>query len=113
MKIYLTRHGETDWNQKGLMQGWQNSDLSEKGIENTKKLSESLKHISFDTIYCSPLGRAIETVKLLKGDRDTSIVVKEALKEMGFGIWEGKEHRHVKENYTEQHKNFWELPHIY
>ena len=57
MKIYITRHGETKWNIQGRMQGWKNSDLTEKGIENAKKLGKSLKEINFDCIYSSPSGR--------------------------------------------------------
>ena len=44
MKIYITRHGETEWNKAGRMQGWKNSNLSEKGIENAKKLGKSLNN---------------------------------------------------------------------
>ena len=113
MRIYITRHGETQWNKKGLMQGWKNSDLTEKGIENAKRLGESLKDINFDVIYTSPLGRANETAKCINGNKDTKIVLVESLKEMGFGIWEGMENSKLKELYSEQYNNFWERPHLY
>lgn len=45
MKIYITRHGETEWNKAGRMQVWKNSNLSEKGIENAKKLGESFEEL--------------------------------------------------------------------
>jgi probable phosphoglycerate mutase len=113
LKIYITRHGETEWNKEGRMQGWKDSDLTEKGIDNAKKLGESLKYIDFDYIYCSPLGRAIDTAKYIRGNKGTEIVIKDSLKEMGFGIWEGMEHEKVKELYTEQQFNFWNKPHLY
>ncbi|MCB2288931.1 histidine phosphatase family protein [Clostridium sp. CS001] len=113
MKIYITRHGETEWNKAGRMQGWKNSDLSEKGIENAKKLGESLNHVDFDCIYCSPLGRTIETAKCIRGNKNTEIITKEALKEMGFGLWEGMEHTKVKELYAAQHFNLWNKPNLY
>ena len=113
MRIYITRHGETQWNKKGLMQGWKNSDLTEKGIENAQRLGESLKDINFDVIYTSPLGRANETAKCINGNKDTKIVLVESLKEMGFGIWEGMENSKLKELYSEQYNNFWERPHLY
>lgn len=113
MKIYITRHGETDWNKKGLMQGWMNSDLTEKGIENARMLGESLKDINFDVIYSSPLGRALDTAKYINGESNTKIVLIESLKEMGFGIWEGMEHSKIKELYFEQYTNFWERPPLY
>lgn len=113
MKIYITRHGETEWNRAGKMQGWKNSNLTEKGIENAKKLGESLKQINFDCIYCSPLGRAVETAKCIRGDKETQIVLKESLKEMGFGLWEGMEHIKVEELYPNQKFNFWNKPNLY
>ena len=113
MKIYITRHGETQWNKKGLMQGWKNSDLTEKGIENAKRLGERLKDINFDVIYCSPLARAIDTAKYINGESNTRIVMVESLKEMGFGSWEGMEHNKIKELHYEQYTSFYERPHLY
>lgn len=113
MKIYITRHGETIWNKENRRQGWLNSDLSVKGIEETKRLGESLKHIPFERIYCSPLGRAIETAKLIKGDRSIPMVVCENLKEMNFGVWEGMANDEIDEHYREQNFNLWNRPHLY
>ena len=113
MKIYITRHGETEWNKEGKMQGWKDSNLTEKGIDNAKKLGESLNNIEFDHIYCSPLGRAIDTAKYVRGNKDTKIIIIESLKEMGFGIWEGMENEKVKELCTKQQFNFWNKPSLY
>ena len=95
------------------MQGWKNSNLSEKGNENAKKLSQHLASIKFDAIYSSPLGRAMETATHIKGDRDIEIIQLDDLKEMGFGIWEGMPHLEVQETYTEEQHNFWNQPHLY
>lgn len=113
MKLYITRHGETEWNKAGKMQGWKDSNLSEKGIENAKRLGAKLREIEFDCIYCSPLGRALDTAKHIKGDKGTNIVICEDLKEMGFGTWEGMEHAKIEEFYPEQQYSFWNEPHLY
>lgn len=113
MKIFITRHGQTEWNEIGKLQGWKDSKLTEKGIEDAKKLGESLSHIEFNKIYCSPLGRAIDTANSIKGDRYTEIIITESLKEMGFGSWEGIEHSIVKELYPDHHFNLWNNPHFY
>ncbi|MBK5243327.1 histidine phosphatase family protein [Clostridium sp.] len=113
MKIYITRHGETEWNKQGRMQGWKNSNLTEKGVDNAIKLGKSLKHIDFDYIYCSPLGRAIDTANYIRGDKNTEIIIIESLKEMGFGVYEGMENEKVKELYRLQQYNFWNKPHLY
>ncbi len=113
MKIYLTRHGETEWNKAGRMQGWQNSNLTERGIENAEKLGASLNNVNFHRIYCSPLGRAIETANCIRGDRDIEIMTHDLLKEMGFGLWEGMEFSKIEELYPTQKYNFWNKPHLY
>jgi probable phosphoglycerate mutase len=113
VKIYITRHGETEWNREGKMQGWKNSNLTQKGIENAKSLGGSLKNIDFDFIYCSPLGRAVDTAKCIRGSKETKIITNESLKEMGFGSWEGMEHSKIEELYPEQQSNFWNSPHLY
>jgi probable phosphoglycerate mutase len=113
LKLYITRHGETEWNREGRMQGWQNSNLTEKGVENAKRLGDRLRNIEFDCIYCSPLGRAVDTAMHIKGNKNTEIIFKEALKEMGFGCWEGVEHEEVMSRHPEQRHNFWHKPHLY
>lgn len=113
MRIYITRHGETQWNMEGRMQGWMNSDLTEKGIENAKRLGESLKDVNFGCIYSSPLGRAFDTAKHIRENKKTEIVLEDNLKEMGFGLWEGMEHSKIEELYSEERFNFWNKPHLY
>lgn len=113
MLIYLVRHGQTKWNQENRMQGWQNSDLAEQGIEDARKLGKKLKNITFDYIYSSPLGRAVETAELLRGAKETEIKILPELREMYFGIWEGMEFSKVKELYPEESLHFWQEPHLY
>jgi len=113
LRIYITRHGETQWNRECKMQGWKDSDLTQKGIDNAIKLGESLKDIDFNHIYCSPLGRAVDTARYIRGDRNTKITKIESLKEMGFGVWEGMKNEKIKEMYKEQQDNFWNNPQLY
>ncbi len=113
MRLYIVRHGETQWNKEGRMQGWKNSNLSEKGIENAKKLGLRLKDVSFEHVYCSPLGRAIETVNCILGEKNTEIILNDNLREMSFGIWEGMKHDEVEELYPEEKYNIWNKPELY
>lgn len=113
MKIYITRHGETEWNTLKKMQGWQNSNLTERGIENAIKLGDRLKDVDFSQIYSSPLGRALDTANYVKGGRVIEIETHEGLREMGFGLWEGIGNDQVIELYKEQHYNYWNKPHLY
>lgn len=113
MKIYITRHGETEWNRMGRMQGWENSGLTEKGIRNAERLGESLKNEDIGCIYCSPLGRAVETAGYIRGESNIEIILDESLKEMCFGVWEGMMHSDIKEIFPDQYNNFWQRPHLY
>lgn len=113
LKLYITRHGQTKWNTERRMQGWNNSDLTELGIENAKKLGESLKSINFGVIYTSPLGRTMDTAKYIRGDKNTPIIEKVDFREMGFGTWEGMTHTELEQLYPTEYDNFWNTPHLF
>lgn len=89
MIIYLIRHGETDWNKEYRYQGQVDIPLNEYGIELAKKTSEALKDIPFEAAFSSPLGRAVETAKLMLRDRKIPFQTDERLLEMNFGVCEG------------------------
>ena len=74
MILYIIRHGETEWNKMGKMQGKTDISLSEDGRKLAQKTADGLKNIKFDYIFSSPLERAYETACIIKGDRDIEIV---------------------------------------
>ena len=82
MKIYLVRHGETEWNKEYRLQGQADTRLNDYGRELAVITAEALKEIPFDVIYHSPLSRAEETAVILKRDRKIDIIADERLKEM-------------------------------
>ena len=53
MKIYLVRHGQTDWNYQKKIQGQQDVDINEQGIRQAEKLAEILKNVPFEYAVCS------------------------------------------------------------
>ena len=88
--IYLTRHGQTLWNIEKRLQGRGNSPLTEEGIERAKELRDRIKNIHIDTIYSSPIERALNTANIIKGDKDLEVVTDDGLMEMCFGDYEGR-----------------------
>nr|WP_207720107.1 histidine phosphatase family protein [Clostridium algidicarnis] len=110
VNIYIARHGETKWNIEGRMQGFKDSDLTQKGVSDAKSLGESLKDIDFDCIYSSPLGRALDTAKYIRQDDNIKIILDDSLKELNLGLWEGMTHEEIKEKYPLQYNNFREHP---
>ena len=89
MKLYIMRHGTTDWNEARRIQGNSNTSLNEAGRKIARESSEGMKDIPFDHIYSSPLDRAYETAVIVRRDRDIPIVKDDRLKEVCFGIDEG------------------------
>lgn len=89
MRLYLMRHGETDWNKANLWQGRTDIPLNEKGRKVARLTREGLKDVRFDAAFCSPLVRAKETAEIILEGRDIELVPDERVIEMGFGDWEG------------------------
>lgn len=90
MKLYLVRHGETDWNKERRIQGQADIPLNEFGRSLAKKTAAGLKEVPFAVCFSSPLDRALETAKLILSGRDVPVIADERIEEMAFGEWEGK-----------------------
>lgn len=97
MKIYLVRHGETDWNQAGLLQGQTDIALNAQGLEQAREAAERLKEVPFEIAFCSPLIRAKRTAETIIGDRKITLTTDERLRELNFGPWEGVDIRMIKD----------------
>lgn len=92
MKIYVIRHGETDANKIGILQGSSNWPLNEDGIKLAKITGEKMKGIKFDACFSSPLDRAKQTAELVLKHSENNIDIQydDRLKEINMGIYEGK-----------------------
>jgi broad specificity phosphatase PhoE len=89
--IYIIRHGETDLNKLGIVQGrGMDSELNEKGREQAEAFYRAYKHIPFDKIYTSTLRRTHQTVRKFI-DSNIPWTQYPGLDELGWGIHEGKE----------------------
>lgn len=97
MKIYLVRHGETDWNQAGLLQGQTDIDLNAQGYAQAVEAAERLREVPFETAFCSPLLRARHTAETIVGDRKIPLTTDERLRELNFGLWEGVDIRTIRD----------------
>lgn len=113
MRLYLTRHGQTVWNTERRMQGWKDSELSERGISNAKALRERLKDINFHEIYASPVGRTMTTAHIVSGLEADKIIKDENLREIYLGSWEGKLVDEIEVEYPKEYSNFKCSPHLY
>ncbi|REK71191.1 histidine phosphatase family protein [Paenibacillus paeoniae] len=112
-KLYLTRHGQTEWNVEQKLQGHQDSPLTEQGINHAAWLSESLRHVNLDIIYASSSPRTLKTADILRYDRAIDIVPEDDLREISMGSWEGQRNSDIESHSPDKHYDFWNNPHLY
>ena len=90
MKIYVMRHGQTDWNLAGKAQGRTDIELNDTGIEQAKQTKKQIDNYKIDLIICSPLKRARKTAEIINEAINCQIISDERIIERGFGNVEGK-----------------------
>lgn len=89
MILYLMRHGQTDWNAKGCVQGWNDTALNQKGIAQARLAGEKLAKEDIETIYSSDLKRAKKSAEIVSASLDLPLHCTKRLREMNFGKAEG------------------------
>lgn len=87
--MILVRHGETVWNREGRVQGFSDTDLSDTGVKQARRLALSLKATPIHAIYSSPLIRACDTARIINEYHDAPIYFEPGLMEMNQGDFEG------------------------
>ena len=87
--IYLIRHGETEWNEKKLIQGHSDIPLNKKGEIQAKNLSKKLSHVKFTAVFSSDLIRAKRTAEIIALEKKIAVKTTKALRERYFGRFEG------------------------
>lgn len=88
MSLYVTRHGQTNYNVNDLVCGISPAALTTDGIEQAKELGRQLKSIKYDFLYVSPLQRAIDTADYANVE-GLEVIIEPRISEINFGIYEG------------------------
>lgn len=99
--IYLVRHGETEWNRAGRMQGQLDSPLTEHGQAQARAVDETLAGLTNGgnglAMVASPLGRTMATAALIaEALGPTTIATDERIMEMSWGDWDGMTHPEIE-----------------
>ena len=87
--LLLVRHGETDWNADGRLQGQTDRPLSDFGRRQARQLAEELEGEEFAAIYSSDLARAHETAQIIGEHLGLAVALDPDLREKDWGTWEG------------------------
>ena len=108
MKLFLIRHGQTDWNLKGKIQGSCDIELNDTGIKQAEELSNKILEESykFSKIYSSPQKRALKTAEILSRVTNVDYISIEGLEEINLGEWEGLSWAEVKEKYPIEYEEW-------
>ena len=93
MKIYIARHGQTEWNRLNKVCGLTDLELTESGREQAKMLAESLKDKNISVIISSPLKRAMDTAGYVSREINVSVITDDRLIEQNYGIFEGTDRK--------------------
>lgn len=107
-KLFLVRHGKSDWNKKGLWTGWTDVDLADEGHEEARKAGEALKGEDIHAVYTSELKRTHQTFERIRettGMFHLERISHSALNERQYGIHTGKNKWQIKEEVGEEEFN--------
>lgn len=106
--LLIARHGETEWNAEGRIQGHTDIGLSEKGAEQARSLGQRLADRQIDVAYSSDLRRTSETAKLALGGRDITLNETPRLREYNKGIFEGMTLSEIQEKFPAEYPKYLE-----
>ena len=109
-RVYLIRHGETEWNKEGKLQGNSNVLLSPEGIRQAKLLAQHTPFSAVDAIYSSDLSRAVKTAEILGERFDLPVINESGFREARFGDWEGRSISELAKDVPDGFENFFTKP---
>ncbi|MDZ7839031.1 MAG: histidine phosphatase family protein [Actinomycetota bacterium] len=110
VKLFLIRHGQTLWNLEGRYQGDRDIELTELGIRQAELAAGYLQNVDYSNIYCSPLKRTAATAEIINAKKNREIIVRQDLKEINFGKWEGLTFQKINQDYFEDYQAWLDDP---
>jgi alpha-ribazole phosphatase/probable phosphoglycerate mutase len=109
-RIYLVRHGETEWNALMKYQGQTDIPLSDRGRRQAELIGKRLAGEKIQGIYASDLVRAYETATIISTHHDLRVDTVRDLRELDFGAWEGLTQKELKATFANEIRQWWENP---
>jgi broad specificity phosphatase PhoE len=101
-KLYLLRHGETDWNREGRYQGQSDVPLNAQGQKQARFLAEQMADVDVTSLYASDLSRAIDTANAVSKSVNCEVQIVPEFREIHQGEWEGMLFPDIKEKYSKE-----------
>lgn len=109
-KLFLVRHGQSQWNLENRFTGWKDVDITEKGKQEAKEAGELLKNEKIDMGFTSVLKRAEHSLDIILeeiGKSDIPVVKDKALNERSYGDLEGRNKQEMIEEVGAEQVHIW------
>lgn len=110
--VYLVRHGQTDWNREEVFRGRADIPLNETGRKEALLTGQYLKGVVVDSVYSSPLSRAVVTAEAIAHYQHREVQILDGLIDIDFGQWQGISHEEVMERYGKLYRQWKDTPHL-
>lgn len=109
MKLFFIRHGQTDWNLEGKIQGSTDIELNATGIIQAEELSRKVLdcNYKFSRIYSSQQKRAVKTAEILSKSANVEYMTIKGLQEINLGGWEGLSWPEVKGKFPKEYEEWY------
>lgn len=110
MKLFLVRHGQSQWNLENRFTGWKDVDLTEKGVEEAQKAGKLMQSQDFDIAFTSDLKRAQRTLEIIlkeTGHEDIPVNKDQALNERDYGELTGLNKDDARKEFGEEQVHIW------
>ena len=101
-RVFIVRHGATVLSAEDRFAGVTDVELSEEGREQAIRLADRLSGEKIAAVYASPLGRTVETARILAAPHDLQVQTCDGFREISHGHWEGMKRREVEEKFPEE-----------
>ena len=111
-RVYLVRHGQTEWNRRLTFRGRANIPLNETGRKQALAIAGALKDKNIEAVYTSPLKRSLETAQSTANLFHIETVPVQEFVDIDFGDWEGLTFTEVKKRYPKEFRQWEERPEL-
>jgi broad specificity phosphatase PhoE len=112
-RVFMVRHGATVVSAEDRFAGATDVALSDEGREQTGRLAERLSHEKIAAVYASPLGRTVETARILAAPHKLEVQTRDGLREISHGRWEQMTRREVEEKFPDEAAEWEKDPYIF
>jgi probable phosphoglycerate mutase len=109
-QLILVRHGETVENAAGIVQGWLDGTLNDRGMQQVGRLAERIARMQPNALFSSPLRRAHATAQAIAEATGLEIRILDTLREVSLGSWEGRDYRDVRRDDPENYRRWRDDP---